>query len=114
MSKAKRKGTRIEREIVDLHTRAGIDCKRVPWSGAIAGLHPEYDMLRGDVRVFPDSPDCLVGEVKARANGLGFKTIENWLGDNDILFIKRDRQKPLVVLTMTVYMKLLRNVTLSR
>ena len=107
MSSAKRKGTRIEREIVTLHEAAGVPCKRVPWSGAIGALHPEFTRLKGDVRVRPDTDHEMVGEVKARAGGSGFKTIERWLGENDLLFLRRDRSKPLVAMPWQTYQKLL-------
>ena len=111
MSSAKRKGTRIEREIVQLHHDAGVPCKRVPWSGVIGTLHPEFDRLKGDVRVFPDTEDCMVGEVKSRAGGQGFVTLERWLGDNDLLFLRRDRAKPLVAMPFEVYIDLLTDTT---
>ena len=106
--KAKAKGTRIEREIVKRHEDAGIPVKRVPWSGAIGSLYPEYDRMKGDVRILPATPDELTGEVKARANGKGFVTIEKWLGDNDVLFLRRDRQPPFVVLPWGTYERLMK------
>ena len=39
-----------------------------------------------------------MSEVKARASGEVFKTLESWLGENDVLFLIRDRAEPLVVL----------------
>lgn len=111
MSSAKRKGTRIEREIVQLHIAAGVPCMRVPQSGAIGTRHPEFEILKGDVRVFPGTAKCLVGEVKARASGQGFKTIERWLRDNDLLFLRRDRAEPIVVMTFGVYIDFLIDTT---
>lgn len=86
------KGQRIERE------DAGIPASRVPLSGAAGG---EY---AGDLRILD-----LVAEVKARANGEGFKTLEAWLGDNDLLFLRRDRQRPLVVLPWGTYLVLMQS-----
>ncbi len=65
--------------------------------------------MRGDVQVLPDSENPFICEVKARANGEGFKTIEGWLGENDMLFLRRDRQAPLVVLPWDVYAKLMKS-----
>ena len=90
------KGQRIERELVHLHLDAGIPASRVPLSGAAGG---EY---AGDLHIL----DFTV-EVKARANGEGFKQLEAWLGDHDMLFLRRDRQRPLVLLPWQTYLKLM-------
>lgn len=93
------KGGRIEREIVHLHKGIGVHAERVPLSGAAGGR------FSGDVDVYPfgaDSPP-LVSEVKARANGAGFKTLEGWLGDNDLMFLRRDKAAPLVVLPWSTW-----------
>lgn len=96
-NKAKQKGDRAEREIVHLHTELGIAAQRVPLSGAAGGL------FAGNV-VIAD----MKAEVKARKSGNGFKTLEGGLGANDILFLRRDRQKPLVLLPWPTYQKLMR------
>ena len=51
-----------------------------------------------------------MAEVKARAGGGGFKTLERWLGDNDLLFLRRDRSTPLVVMPWSLYEQLMREV----
>ena len=76
------KGQRIERELVHCHLDAGIPASRVPLSVAAGG---EY---AGDLHILD-----LRAEVKARANGKGFKQLEAWLGQHDILFLRRDRQR---------------------
>ena len=35
--------------------------------------------------------------MKARGNGSGFTLLEKWLGDYQVLFLRRDRADPLVV-----------------
>jgi hypothetical protein len=37
-------------------------------------------------------------EVKTRKNGQGFQTLESWLGDNDLLFLRLERAKPVGVM----------------
>jgi hypothetical protein len=91
------KGARIEREIVNLHRSAGIVAERVPLSGAAGGLFAGDLVVDGLGRA----------EVKARAGGAGFATIERWLADHDGLFLRRDRALPLVVLPWRVYLRLL-------
>ena len=99
------KGSRIEREIVARHHAAGIPAERVPLSGALGGS------LDGDVRVFLGKPGhfnslTLKGEVKARKDGAGFKTLERWLGTMSILFLRRNHKAPLVVLPWSTYVRL--------
>lgn len=97
-NRSKQKGSRIEREIVHLHTAIGIPAERIPLSGAAGGSFTG-DVIIGDLRA----------EVKARANGDGFKTLEGWLGKNDLLFLRRDRQQPLVVMPWAIYESLIKS-----
>jgi len=99
------KGQRRERQIVALHVALGVPAERVPLSGAT-----RYQGNGADLDVYPFSRDGtpLCGEVKARANGEGFKTLERWLGENDMLFLVRDRQEPMVVLPWDTWRRLLK------
>ena len=97
---SRQKGDRIERELVTLHREAGVEAQRVPLSGAAGG------QFSGDL-VIQAPAGQLKAEVKARASGDGFKTLEGWLGGNDLLFLRRDRAAPLVVLPWPVYLRLL-------
>ena len=99
------KGQRRERQVVALHTALGVRAERVPLSGAY-----RYQGNGGDVDIYPwsrEGPPCCA-EVKARASGEGFKTIEKWLGENDALFLVRDRQEPMVVLPWATWERLLK------
>ena len=97
------KGMRAEREIVHLHVDMGIHAERVPLSGAAGGR------FSGDVDIYVHGPNQapLVGEVKARKNGAGFATLERWMGENDILFLRRDRAEPMVVLPWATWVQIL-------
>ncbi len=99
------KGQRRERQIVALHVDLGIHAERVPLSGA-----SRYQGNGADIDVYVDGKDAgaLVGEVKARAAGQGFVTIEKWLGENDMLFLVRDRQEPMVVVPWATWERLLK------
>jgi hypothetical protein len=90
----RRKGKRIELEIVSAHKEIGCYSERVPLSGAA-----HYRGNSGDIDLYPFGREAapLCGEVKARGAGAGFVTLEKWLGDNDALFLRRDRAEPLVV-----------------
>jgi Holliday junction resolvase len=93
MSKSKAKGTRVENLIVKLHTDLGIEAERMPLSGSLGGKYSDDVLIAGDCRA----------EVKARKNGEGFKTLEGWMKDCKLMFLKRDRQPPLVVMTAEQY-----------
>ena len=105
MSRSQRdKGARIEREIVQRHRDIGIHAERVPLSGAFRYQGNGADI---DVYVRGKAEAPLVAEVKARANGEGFATLERWLGENDLLFLRRDRADPLVVLPWRIWAEIM-------
>ena len=94
-AKHRQKGNRVEREIAAMHKALGVFAERYPLSGA--------SRFRGqghDVDLYPYGPDTapLCAEIKSRKNGAGFATLENWLGDYDVMFLKRNHADPLVVL----------------
>ena len=98
-AKSRSKGSRREREIVQLCREAGFDAHRIPLSGAVR----EYP---GDLMI-----DGMRAEVKARGNGSGFSLLERWLGKNDLLFLRRDRSEPMVVLSWTTWARLAKKAT---
>jgi Holliday junction resolvase len=99
------KGARRERQVVELHCEIGVKAERVPLSGAMRFRNTE----KSDVDVYARGADAapFVTEVKARGNGGGFITLERWLGENDALFLIRDRATPLVVLPWARWAELL-------
>lgn len=94
-AKHRMKGDRIEREIVELLKAIGFKAERVPLSGAT-----RYRGARNDIDVYPFGQDeeAWVFEVKGRKDGNGFRMLDRWLGDNDGLFLRRNRAKPGVYL----------------
>jgi hypothetical protein len=103
---SKQKGSRIEREIAQKLTDAGIPSRRVVMSGAAA----RYDeRLAGDVDIGLqlDGRALFTAEVKARKNGSGFATLEKWLGDNDLLVLRRDRASPFVAMPWATFIELM-------
>lgn len=105
MSKASReKGIRRERQIVELHRAIGIKASRVPLSGAV-----RYCGDGTDVTIWPQFQEApLHAEVKARADGQGFKTLERWMAGADLLILCRDRADPLVLLPWQLWEKILK------
>jgi Holliday junction resolvase len=109
VSKSQRdKGLRIEREIVEAHREIGVHAERVPLSGAA-----HYKDDGHDVDIYPWGKDeaPLVAEIKGRGKGAGFKLLERWLGEHDLLFLRRDRQEPLVVVPWHVWERLICRAT---
>ena len=93
----KEKGSRVERELVIKHKRAGIPCIRVPLSGG--------GSISGDLLI--RGKQQFRAEVKARKDGAGFATLEKWLKGNDVLVLKRDHQDPFVAMSWDVYLDLM-------
>ena len=98
------KGLRRERGIVALHIRCGIHAERVPLSGA---AHYQGNGADIDIHGRGRGAPPFRAEVKARGDGSGFRTLERWLGGHDVLFLWRDRQPPLVVLHLHIWLELL-------
>ena len=100
----RQKGSRVERELVQLHRDIGVHCERYPLSGASRFRGSGHDL---DVYARGREEAPLVAEVKARKNGAGFTTLEKLLADFDCLFLKRNNADPLVVLPWRVWRSLL-------
>jgi Holliday junction resolvase len=103
----RRKGDRIEREIVSRHTEIGIKAERYPLSGASRFRGSGHDI---DIYAFGTDAAPLVAEVKSRRSGAGFVTLEKWLGEYDCLFLRRNNADPLVLLPWRVWARLLERV----
>jgi Holliday junction resolvase len=106
-SKHRRKGDRIERELVDRHKAIGIHAERYPLSGASRFRGSGHDI---DIYALGSEEAPLVAESKARKNGSGFVQLENWLGEFDCLFLRRNNADPMVVLPWRVWAALLDKV----
>tara|TARA_R100000544_G_C2169051_1_gene31316 strand:+ start:148 stop:510 length:363 start_codon:yes stop_codon:yes gene_type:complete len=98
-SASKRKGYRVENELVKYLNRKGIDAKRQPLSGALADFPHDISIKNPN----------LILEVKARKTGSGFKTILNWMGKADALVMKQDYDDPIVAMRMDVFLDLIRS-----
>src|SRR6516164_10192814 len=105
MSKSQRdKGGRIEREIVERHQALDLHAERYPLSGASRFRGSGHDV---DLYLFGRDEAPAVAEVKGRKNGAGFATLERWLGDFDVLFLRRNRAEPLVLLPWKMWARIL-------
>jgi Holliday junction resolvase len=103
----RRKGNRIEREIVDRHNRLGVHAERYPLSGASRFRGTGHDI---DVYLFGRDEAPIVAEVKSRRNGSGFATLERWLAEYDALFLRRNNADPMVVLPWRVWSRIVETV----
>ena len=102
----RRKGDRIEREIVEAHRAVGVHAERYPLSGASRFRGSGHDI---DIYAFGREAAPLVAECKARSNG-GFVQLERWLGEYDLLVLKRNYADPLVLLPWRAWACLLERV----
>jgi len=85
---SKRKGTVAENEVVHLLEAAGIQAHRQPYSGATQRFPFDVEIPTAGRRFY-----C---EVKKRANGEGFTTLERWKKKADFLILRRNHAKPMV------------------
>jgi hypothetical protein len=108
MSKPQRdKGQRVERELVERHRAIDVHCERYPLSGASRFRGSGQDL---DVYALGLEEEPLVAKSKSRKNGSGFVQLERWLGDCDVLFLRRDRADLMVLLPWRVWAALLAKV----
>ena len=88
----KRKGSRVEREIVKLLEGAQLRARRQPLSGALQDFPHD---VSADTRL-----GTLIFEVKARREGSGFQTLDRWKGKADVLVLKRNNAEPMAYLSL--------------
>lgn len=92
---AKLKGDIYEREIVNWHRERGVDAERIPLSGAVKGNY------KGDLKIGPQQ--ALLAECKRRARA--YQDLYDALDQDgsDMLFVRKDRERTLVVLPLETY-----------
>ena len=103
-SRSRQKGSRIEREIAQMFRLLGFEANRVDEKMGQLGKTQSCDVdafIDG-----ADKPPWKV-EVKARSNGEGFKNLDAWLADNELLILRKDRSEPGVYMTWTTFKRLL-------
>lgn len=98
MHPSKRKGDNFEREVKEFHRQLGVPCERT-YLASQAGRNDPGDLKIGEQ---------IRGECKARKSGSGFAVLERWMGDNDILFLRRDRKEMLVCMNADLYGTMMR------
>jgi Holliday junction resolvase len=103
----RRKGDRHEREFVERRKVLGVHAERYPASGATRFRGSSHDL---DVYVFGGEEAPLVAECKARKDGGGFVQLERWLGEYDVLFLRRNNADPLVLVPWRIWARLLERI----
>jgi hypothetical protein len=88
-----RKGYVLENASVNYLRGRGIDCSRVPLSGA--------GEEKGDLRLKTGWDQVLKGECKSRGNLPAW--IVNALGEHDFLVLKQDRGETLVMIRLPLF-----------
>jgi hypothetical protein len=94
----------VEREVVAKHIEIGVHAERYPLSGASRFRGSGHDL---DVYAFGKDQAPLVAEVKSRKNGGGFKQLETWLAEFDLLVLRRNNADPMVLLPWRTWAALL-------
>lgn len=94
---SKRKGSSFELEVVRLLQQHGIAAEKVPLSGAVKGGSFACD-AKVSVPVLGRDLDV---ECKRRKRSFG--TIDTLLAGNDALFVRDDRCRPMVVMTVEMF-----------
>lgn len=102
MANPKRKGDRLERELVHAHRKLGVEAARSTLPYQAGGEDPEVDLVLTGPAI-----GRLVAQVKGR--GDGFRRLYAWLGDLGALFIRADRQPWLVVLPWPTWERIHQN-----
>jgi Holliday junction resolvase len=89
------KGAAYEREIVNWHRGKGVEAERIPLSGAMKGNYAS------DIKLGPQL--ALTAECKRRARA--YQDLYDALNqdNSDMLFVRKDRERTLVVLPMETY-----------
>jgi hypothetical protein len=93
--------------VVERHRALGVHAERYPLSGASRFRGSGHDL---DLYVLGRDEAPLVAESKARKNGAGFTTLEKWLGDYDLLVLRRNHADPMIVLPWRIWQRLLERV----
>ena len=89
------KGANFEREVVNWHKDRNVEAERIPLSGAVKGNYS------GDLKIGPQQ--ALLAECKRRARA--WQDLYDALDQDgsDMLFIRKDRERTLVVLPLEAY-----------
>lgn len=93
----RQKGDRFEREVVEIFREAGVPAVRVPLSGSAGG---PFD---ADVEiVFEGQKHKIECKIRKRA----WSDLYSWISGNFALIIRCNNQKPLVVIPLSTFSKL--------
>ena len=106
---SKQKGSRFEREAVDLLQTAGFAAERVPLSGAAGGR------FSGDISV----PICGIDRtIECKVRESGFCQLYRWLEKHYAVIAKADRQEALITMRLSDFSEIAsiaeRNEALTR
>jgi hypothetical protein len=93
--KSRRKGARVELEVLHDLQDAGLTCEKLSY--AWKKTH--------DLRLTMLNRDCKM-EIKCRANG--FATIYKWLAPVDLLVLRADRKEALAVIPISTLIELIK------
>ena len=96
-NRQKEKGSRFEREIVELARLRDLEAYRVPLSGSAEGFKNDVIIKKGRE----------TWEVEAKKRADGFKFLYQHIDGADVLVVGADRKKPLAVVDLGDFLDLL-------
>lgn len=103
------KGAAHELQIRDMLRESGIPAVKV------SGMYKKgEDLVVGPFDHFRGYLREVKAEVKWRSDGSGFAIIERWLGDFGLMFLKRSRAKPLVVMSWDMFVMFARPAVVEK
>lgn len=102
MSKAHRKGSQEERNIVNLMRENGFRCERTLEKGARSDGSNTWDI---DLYIDPEGA-AMIGECKCRES-IG-DWIWDYLGNNDFLTLRKNRKERLYILPESKFLELIK------
>lgn len=103
-NKAKQKGDREERKVVNLHRALGFDCERTLEAGARSDGSATWDI---DLYLYGSDEAAVIGECKHRESFPEY--IWKMLGENDFLTIRKNGRERLYVLPERFWLELIKN-----
>lgn len=104
---SKRKGRTREQELVRRHKEIGIHAERVAPLQASKNSCPHHGNKWGDVDIYPQGEERGAWVSECKSGDQVPKSISKWLGENDALFLRPDRQEWMVVLPWRIWEKIL-------
>lgn len=111
--KSHRVGYALEKRVVDKHDHIGIFAERIR-QGGLRNNHADSDT---DVEIYPYGRfdgRLIQIQCKKKKSGDGFKSIYQWLGENEFLVVQQTGKQPLYCMKEETYLELMQIVARAK